>query len=43
MTTEDAMIQTNLGENRRAEIQQLFDRTKMYNLTALEIKGRKFV
>lgn len=41
MTTEDAMIEANLGENRRSEIQALFSRTKMYNVSALEIKGRQ--
>ncbi|HSX33330.1 MAG TPA: aminotransferase class I/II-fold pyridoxal phosphate-dependent enzyme [Candidatus Saccharimonadales bacterium] len=41
MNTEDAMIQANLNENRRAEIRELFTKTKMYNVTALEIKGRK--
>ncbi|HSX35465.1 MAG TPA: aminotransferase class I/II-fold pyridoxal phosphate-dependent enzyme [Patescibacteria group bacterium] len=41
MSTEDTMIQTNLSENRRAEIRDLFSKTKMYNVTALEIKGRQ--
>lgn len=41
MTTEDAMIQANLGENRRSEIRELFAKTPMYNITAQEIKGRK--
>jgi len=41
VTTEDQMIQANLKENRRAEIRELFEKTSQYNVTALEIKGRK--
>lgn len=41
MTTEDMIIESNLQENRRAEIRNLFDKTKMYNVTAREINGRK--
>jgi 8-amino-7-oxononanoate synthase len=41
MNTEDAMLQANLGENRRSEIRDLFSKTKMYNVTAKEIKGRQ--
>jgi 8-amino-7-oxononanoate synthase len=41
MTTEDVMIEANLDENRRSEIRELFTKTKMYNVSALEIKGRQ--
>ncbi|HKU18130.1 MAG TPA: aminotransferase class I/II-fold pyridoxal phosphate-dependent enzyme [Candidatus Saccharimonadales bacterium] len=41
MSVEDTMIAANLQENRRAEIRELFERTKMYNVDALEIQGRK--
>lgn len=39
--TEDKIIQTNLDENRRAQIREMFKVMKQYNVTALEIKGRK--
>lgn len=41
MNTEDAIINSNLQENRRSEIRDLFSKTKMYNVTAREINGRK--
>ncbi len=41
MNTEDNMIKANLGENRRSEMRDLFNKTPMYNMTALEIQGRK--
>ncbi|KKR45716.1 MAG: 7-keto-8-aminopelargonate synthetase-like protein enzyme [Parcubacteria group bacterium GW2011_GWB1_40_14] len=35
------IIDINMEENRRSEIRKIFDRTPMYNLSALEIDGRK--
>jgi 8-amino-7-oxononanoate synthase len=39
--TQKKFIEINMEENRRSEIRQIFERTPMYNLTALEIDGRK--
>lgn len=41
MNTISKFIQVNMGENRRSEIRKIFDKTPMYRVTALEIKGRK--
>lgn len=35
------IIEINMEENRRSEVRKIFERTPMYNLTALEIDGRK--
>lgn len=40
-TAMNNVIKINMEENRRSEIRKIFERTPMYNLTALEIKGRK--
>jgi 8-amino-7-oxononanoate synthase len=40
-TATNKIIQENLKENRRGLIQEMFPRMRQYNVTALEIKGRK--
>lgn len=39
-TTEQKLIEVNMGEHRRGLIRQMFDRMKQYNVTAKEIVGR---
>lgn len=41
MNAEDRIIEVNEMENRRALIRKMFQRMKQYNVTALEVKGRK--
>jgi len=41
MSTEDALIQINMQENRRGQIGELFSKIKQYNVIAQEINGRK--
>ncbi len=41
MSTEDKIIEANEAEHRRGLIRELFKKMKQYNVTALEIKGRK--
>src|SRR3989339_133576 len=38
---QKTFIDINMEENRRSEIRKIFERTPMYNVTALEINGRR--
>lgn len=40
-TATKKIIDANLHENRRALIREMFSRMRQYNVTALEVKGRK--
>ena len=39
--TEKQVIAINMAEHRRGLIRKMFDKMKQYNVTALDIDGRK--